>query len=70
VDAVLRRCAKLEVGLVLEKMLAGHGFFRGVVVAIELIDSTLQAGEEVTGHKVNYPGTTHMRTWKKSSSGR
>jgi hypothetical protein len=54
VDAVLRRCAKLEVGLVLEKMFAGHGFFRGRVV-IELIDSTLQPGEEVTGYKVHYP---------------
>ena len=55
VDAVLRRCAKLEVGLVLEKMFAGHGFFRGRVVGIELIDSTLQPGEEVTGYKVHYP---------------
>ena len=39
----------------LEKMFAGHGFFRGRVVGIELIDSTLQPGEEVTGYKVHYP---------------
>lgn len=55
VDAVLRSCAKLGVGVEIEKKWEGHGFFRGKVVAVEMIDSTIREGEEATGYKVCYP---------------
>lgn len=55
VDAVLRSSAKLEVGMEVEKMFSGFGVFRGQIIAVETVVSTLNPGQERTGFTVNYP---------------
>mmetsp|Transcript_1919 Transcript_1919/g.4128 ORF Transcript_1919/g.4128 Transcript_1919/m.4128 type:complete len:255 (+) Transcript_1919:293-1057(+) len=55
VDAVLRAKTKLENGVTIAKVFAGHGTFQGHITRSERVDSTMYPGQEREAYRLRYP---------------